>query len=250
MKTPSEEELHAYVDGRLDEAGRAAVERFLERDPVRAAEVSAWQKDAQLLRTLFGGEDRLPPNAALQPSAIRAQMARHTRQWRMQAAAAVLCIGVGVVGGWQMKGAQSARLHRPMADAIAAYQVVAIEGGSNPSLLDTDNSQIQAWLDKHFQNATRLPDLSAAGFSAVGGRMFATDDGPSAMVLYRDAEGHAISFYVRPPAAGQRLLPTGQRTEQGLLAQYWSGQGYNYAFVSPDAGEAARITSQARQRAI
>ena len=61
------------------------------------------------------------------------------------------------------------------------------------------------------------------------------------MVLYRDAAGHAISFYVRPPGPRNRLLPTGQRMENGLMAQYWSGPGYNYAMVSRADGPARQV---------
>ncbi|QYR52845.1 hypothetical protein [Lysobacter soyae] len=55
---------------------------------------------------------------------------------------------------------------------------------------------------------------------------------------------------MRPPAAGKRFLPTRQRKDQGLLAQYWSGQGDNYAFVSRDSAFDAGLVSQARRRAI
>ena len=250
IKTPSEQDLHAYVDGRLDGADRLLVEQFLARDPVRAAEVVGWQRDAQRLRAMFGGENSLPDNPALAPSNMRAELRRQKHQWRLQAVAAVLCVGLGLAGGWQLKRLQISSESKPMADAIAAYQVVASAGATDPGMLDADSSQLQSWLDRHFHDATRLPDLSAAGFEAVGGRLFATDDGPSAMVLYRDAQGHAISFYVRPPAGGRQFLPTGQRKDQGLLAQYWSGQGYNYAFVSRDSAFDAGVVSQARRRAI
>lgn len=34
------------------------------------------------------------------------------------------------------------------------------------------------------------------------------------------------------------------------MAQYWSGEGYNYAMVSRADGEAAQVVARARQRAI
>ena len=36
----------------------------------------------------------------------------------------------------------------------------------------------------------------------------------------------------------------------GLLAQYWSGQGYNYAMVSRDDGVDPQVAAQARQQSI
>jgi hypothetical protein len=53
------------------------------------------------------------------------------------------------------------------------------------------------------------------------------------MVLYQNAQGAAISFYIRPPSPSHGVLPRGQRREGQLVAMYWSGNGYNYALVSP-----------------
>ena len=247
---PSEHDIHAYVDGRLDGERRDAVERYLARHPERAAEVQAWQRDAQRLRAALGDAQALPDNRALHPAAIRQRRQQRHAQRRSLAAAAVLCLAVGGFGGWQMRGMRYEAAAAPMADAIAAYRLVAMQRVAPPDVVPRSDGEMQAWLDTHFERATRLPDLSAAGFRAVGGRLFATDQGLAAMVLYRDAAGDAISFYVRPPGPRNRLLPAGQRSDAGLVAQYWSGQGYNYAMVSRDDGADTRVVAQARQRAI
>lgn len=247
---PSEQDIHAYVDGRLDGERREAVEHYLARHPERALEVQAWQRDSQRLRVLFGGVQALPDNPALHPAAIRQRQQERRLHWRSLAAAAVLCLGLGGLGGWQARDMRSETAVAPMADAIAAYRLLAMDSAARPDLVPQNDGEMQAWLDAHFEHAARLPNLGTAGFRAVGGRLFATDQGPAAMVLYRNAAGHAISFYVRPPGPRNRLLPAGQRTESGLVAQYWSGQGYNYAMVSRDDGSAPQVVEQALQRAI
>lgn len=247
---PSEQDIHAYVDGRLDGERRAAVERYLAQNPDRAAEVQAWQRDAQRLRAVFGGTQARADNPALHPSAIRQRQRQRQMQWRSLAAAMVLCLGVGGLGGWQARGMRMESAAAPMADAMAAYRLVATDATARPDVVPRNDDEMQAWLDERFQRATRLPDLSSAGFRAVGGRLFATDQGPAAMVLYRDAAGHAISFYVRPPGPRNRLLPAGQRMENGLMAQYWSGPGYNYAMVSRADGPARQVVARALRQAI
>ena len=92
---------------------------------------------------------------------------------------------------------------------------------------------MQRWLDRYFARASRLPDLTAAGFQPVSGRLLSTDEGPAAMVIYEDGGGHKVSFYVRPPGPKNTFLPRGSRSDGDLQAQYWSGGGYNYAMVSP-----------------
>lgn len=247
---PSEQELHAYVDGRLDGERRDAVERHLARHPELAAEVRAWQHDAQRLRAASAGAGALPDNPALRPAAIRTELRRRRMRTLSMAAAATLCLAVGGVVGWRARDLQDARATPPMADAIAAHRLLAMTHAAPPDVVSRREGDLQAWLDARFARAARLPDLSAAGFHARGGRLFATDQGPAAMVLYEDAAGHAISFYVRPPGPRRHFLPAGQRADDGLLAQYWSGQGYNYAMVSRDGGAEATAVLQARQRAI
>lgn len=96
------------------------------------------------------------------------------------------------------------------------------------------SGDMQAWLDRYFTQAHRLPDLSQAGFNPVSGRLLTTDQGAAAMVLYENPQGRRISFYIRPPGPQNTLLPPGSRNADGLQAQYWSSPGYNYAMVSQE----------------
>jgi anti-sigma factor RsiW len=59
----------------------------------------------------------------------------------------------------------------------------------------------------------------------------ATDQGPSALVVYQNAQGMRITFYIRP--TGKTALKSGYRETGNLMAQYWSDHKYNYAIISP-----------------
>jgi anti-sigma factor RsiW len=228
--TPSEYEIHAYVDGHLDESRREAVEFYLARHPERAEQVRAWQRGAQQLRAQVSGLD-LPENPALDPAYIRAR--RHTQlrlRWA-RAAVLVLSLALGAVGGWEARGWRQSDLEPPMADALQAHRMFAPDTGSRFDVVYKRNSDMQGWLDSHFERAPRLPDLHAAGFLPVGARLLATAEGSAAMVFYQDQQGDTISFYVRPPSAGG-TLPRGHRQEGNLVAEYGSDNGYYYAMVS------------------
>ncbi|MCX7513252.1 anti-sigma factor family protein [Frateuria hangzhouensis] len=248
MNQPSEHDLHAYVDGRLDGERRAAVGLYLARHPERAAELQAWQRDAQHLRASLAGGPALPDNPALDPAAIRRRRHQRTVARLALAASLVLCLGLGGLGGWQVRGWRAAAL--PMGDALTAYRLLALEPGTRPDLVPQRDGDLQGWLDRHFQRRVAMPDLRAADFRPVGGRLFATEQGAAAMVLYRDAAGHAISFYVRPPGPRRHLLPRGERIDGGLLAQYGSGNGYNYAMVSRADDADAQVAARALQPLI
>ncbi|GAB7534408.1 anti-sigma factor [Burkholderia sp. 22PA0099] len=253
---PDDHDLQAYVDGRLDAPSRAAVERWLDHHPQRAEQMRQWRRDAQALRAALDGLPLPPPTRELDPALLRANRHARLRMRGAIAAALFLCVGLGGGAGWMMRGwqidsgpvlAQNANGNngallpasatiKPMGDALAAYRLV-VDRSAQVDVVTHQPADLQAWLDRSVGSAIRLPDLSKAGFKPVGGRLFATEDGPSAMVLYQDDTGHAVSFYVRPPGGSERvLLKNGSRRDGALLAQYGSHQGYNYALIAPTHG--------------
>ena len=228
--TPSEYEIHAYVDGRLDESRREAVEFYLARHPERAEQVRAWQRDAQQLRAQLSGLD-LPDNPALDPANIRARRQGQLRVRWAAAAVVLLSLSIGGVGGWEARSWGQSEIEPPMADALQAHRMFAPDKGSRLDVVYQRNSDMQAWLDSHFERAPRLPALDASGFLPVGARLLATAAGPAAMVFYEDRHGDTISFYLRPPSAAGPLH-RGHRQEGNLVAEYGSENGYSYAVVS------------------
>ncbi|WGT27331.1 anti-sigma factor family protein [Pseudomonas marginalis] len=233
---PSERDLHAYVDHQLLDSDRRVLETYLAAHPELAAQVQAWQQDAQLLRASLSGALQQPANPALDPALIRQRLKHQTRRHFATAAVLLMAVSLGGLGGWQAREATQTPL-LPMADAMQAFRLFAQEGIMPADYKGEDSGTMQAWLDRYFNQAHRLPDLSQAGFTPVSGRLLTTDQGAAAMVLYQDAQGRRISFYIRPPGPDNGFLPRGERTADGLQAQYWSGGGYNYAVVSP-AGQA------------
>ncbi|HEX7339911.1 MAG TPA: anti-sigma factor [Rhodanobacteraceae bacterium] len=230
---PSEVQLHAYVDGQLGDADRVRLERWLDRHPIRAKEIRGWQRDAQQLRAAYGDFPGSARHRTLDPMAIRVRRANRRRAHLATAAVLVLALGIGATGGWQARSLTTPAIAAPMADALQAYRMFATDRHLRLDMTQHKPGQLQAWLGKHFPHAPPLPRLNGAGFHPVGARLVATDSGPAAMVLYENLQGGAISFYIRPPAPGKGGLPHGQRRDGQLVATYWSGNGYNYALVSP-----------------
>ncbi|WP_300727170.1 anti-sigma factor [Pseudomonas sp.] len=238
---PSERDLHAYIDHALSDAERQQVEHYLHTHPEVAAQVQAWQRDAQALRAALHDTLRQPDNPALDPAAIRQRQRRQThRQWAT-AAVLLIAVSVGGLGGWQARQMTLLASNLPMTDALVAHRMFAEQGVLPADYNVTQDTTMQAWVDRYFSRAERLPDLSGAGFQAVSSRLLSTDQGPAAMVLYTNASGERISFYIRPPGPQNSLLPRGSRRDGDLQADYWSGPGYNYAMVGPADGPAARI---------
>jgi anti-sigma factor RsiW len=245
---PDESEIHAYVDGRLDPERQRVVEAWLSgacssENPERAAEIRAWRRDAQQLRAALSAPDDVPVNPALDPSRVRARRRARSRARLAVAAGLVLCTGIGAVTGWQLR-AWHDDFRPAMDDALEAHRLFAQEGALKPDIVPRDASDMQAWMDQHFTAAPRIPDLTDAGFRPVGGRLLATDDGPAALVLYRDGQGGVISFYLRP-ASSRFLLPRGEHRHGSLLAQYGPIARYWVAMVSVADDRDASIARRA-----
>ena len=228
---PNERDLHAYVDHQLSEVDRRQLEIWLAAHPEVAAQVHAWQQDAQHLRAALGAAPAANPQ--LDPALIRQRLKHQSRRQLATAAMLVLAVGLGGLGGWQARQATLVASALPMTDAMQAYRLFAQERIMPADYQVQGSGDMQAWLDRYFTQAHRLPDLSQAGFNPVSGRLLTTDQGAAAMVLYENPQGRRISFYIRPPGPQNTLLPPGSRNADGLQAQYWSSPGYNYAMVSP-----------------
>ncbi|RVD74991.1 anti-sigma factor family protein [Pseudomonas koreensis] len=242
---PSERDLHAYVDHQLSEADRRVLDAWLANHPDAAAQVRAWQQDAQQLRAALGGALQQPDNPELDPALIRQRLKRQSHRRLASAAVLLIAVGIGGFSGWQAREMTLVRSSvLPMTDALQAYRLIAQQGILPADYkVDTDGD-MQRWLDRYFTQASRLPDLKSAGFEPVSGRLLSTDEGPAAMVMYEDRSGHKVSFYVRPPGPKNTFLPRGSRSDGDLQADYWSGGGYNYAMVSPVDTPAAPMLKQ------
>lgn len=244
---PSERDLHAYVDHQLDDADRRLVETYLASNPQMAAQVRAWQHDAQQLRAALSGALQQPVNQELDPALIRQRLKHQSRRHLASAAMLLIAVSVGGLSGWQAREMTLASTSLPMTDAMQAYRLIAQQGILPADYKVSADGDMQGWLDRYFTRANRLPDLSGAGFKPVSGRLLSTEQGPAAMVVYEDQGGHKISFYVRPPGPKNNLLPRGSRSDGELQAEYWSGSGYNYAMVSPSDTPAAQMLKQTAQ---
>ncbi|MBY4771943.1 anti-sigma factor family protein [Burkholderia ambifaria] len=247
---PDEHDLQAYVDGQLNDDARAAVERYLALHPESAEQVKRWQQDAQRLRAALESVRMPGENPELDPAAIRARRAERSRMRFAMAASFVFCIGLGTFGGWQARGWNAAPPIAPMSDALEAYRMMVVDQVAKVDFRPTSAGDLQGWLTRRVGASAKLPDLSAAGFKPVGGRLFTTDSGATAaMVLYEDNAGRTLSFYLRPAESKHRLLPAGQRVDGALLARYGSANGINFAMVGPagSLGEKAVVEALDQQ---
>ena len=227
---PSEDELHAYVDECLDPERRRAVELYLAANPVQAMRVEGWRRDARQLRVALSGASGQAANPRLDPTHVRRELRRRRQRHWAHAAVLLLTLGIGGLGGWQVREASLQASNPPMADAVQAHRLFA--DASALDLSARDPARLQAWLGAHFRHVGNLPDLSAYGFTPLGARLLSNEQGPAALLVFEDAQGQRVSLFLRSPGERFARMPNGERTDGQLQARYWSRGDYNYALIS------------------
>lgn len=228
---PEEQDLHAYVDGQLDDEQRKWVEHYLQKHPEAASQVAKWQADAQKLRVSL---NEFVPHTAPRTTDLQQvrQRMRKTRQWQLSMAFSLLfCVGIGGIAGWQLHASQVQSQILPMEDAVQADRLISDGNVKALDVVASDQGQMNGWMSRYFINGALPPNLQNYGFNIIGGRLMVTEQGPAALVVYQDARGMRVTYYIRP--TGRIQIGKGERKTDNLMAQYWSDQRYNYAVISP-----------------
>ncbi|HVC59578.1 MAG TPA: anti-sigma factor [Acetobacteraceae bacterium] len=229
-----EDDLHAYVDGFLSPSECAAVEAYLGRAPDAARQVAEWQDQNNALRAAFApmAAEPLPVGLSL-ARLVEARVARRRMGWRI-AAGLVLALSVGSAGGWfAHRPGQPSGMSALGLEASAAYRVFATDPRHPVEMAAAQRGQLVAWLTRRMGREVAPPDLSAAGYRFMGGRLLATTHGPAALFMYDDGRGVRLVVMVRPmqrPEADTGGTMTRIR-HANLNGFVWTRAGLGYSLV-------------------
>jgi anti-sigma factor RsiW len=223
------EDLIAHADGQLDDARAAAIEAHLAANPQDAETVRLWREQNETIRELYDHVAREKVPSTLDPHRI----ARHrpAMEWRMAAAAAVL-LAIGVAGGWFGRAlfVPAADSQRLVVEALAAHRLYSGEVVHPVEVGATQEAHLAKWLSKRLDRPLEIPDLTAAGFHLVGGRLLPAGDSPAAQFMYEDESGRRITLYIVPtPQAGESAFRFAGSDQ--LATFYWRDARLTCALV-------------------
>jgi len=196
----AEEELHAWVDGRLEPGREAAVLHYLQGQPEVARRVAMWREQREALRAALAplAAEAIPPRLGLE----RLVQQRLRRRWvTWQAAATVLlAFGLGGAGGWFVRGRSPppAVLTLLTQQAVANHVVYTADRRRPTELGAQQRDDLARWVSNRLNHQVAPPDLSADGYNYMGGRLAATPDGPAGLFMYDDPQGVRITVFVLP----------------------------------------------------
>ena len=183
----SDLEIHAYVDGELDQARARDVDAAMIQDAGLAARVAGYRADKALLKRAYAPlADEPPPSAWLDMIENHAEERPRATSWRMVGAiAATILVVVAGVGFYltQMKPAAI--------DVVQAALEIRDDAPIAVTNL-TDARRYDATLDRIVDANIKVPDLGRMGYRVTKLGFY----GHAAEVQYRDAQNDLFTLYL------------------------------------------------------
>ena len=239
----SEEDLHGFVDGRLDAGRASAVEQYLHNNPDAAARIRGWQASRSAVQALHGGADREPIPAAL--DVRRLMIDRQTRHWAPARVAAGLALAlcVGAATGWFAH-------QPPPATGLAALGVEAVDAhrvfsGNPVQAVEFAPDALAGQLGRigrFVGHPVAVPDLSASGYRLLGARLVATPQGAGCLFLYDGALGR-VSILMRSMHDADVNAPMRSVGSPGYAGFAWARRGLGVGVVADAPPEELRQLS-------
>ena len=225
-----EDDLHAFVEGRLPPERREAVETFLADHPAAAAQVAADRERREALRARLAFKADEPIPARLRIAHVRAER-RSVQGRRLAAVAAALAwLVVGGATGWTahawMARPIAANQSRVAQDALSAHRVFVAEIAHPVEVGAAQQAHLLQWLSKRLGRSLQAPDLAALGYHLMGGRLLPAGNEPAAQLMYEDDRGARLTLYIRASDSGETSFRFAQSGEVSAFSWIDGGLGY------------------------
>lgn len=219
-------ELHAYVDGGLDDARRAAVAAHIAADPDAAERVAAYEAQNTALHMLFDPALYEPMPPRLKPPMRRGM------QYLFRAAAAVVLLLAGGVAGWYVHDQFRPATREALAvarQAAVAHAVFTPQKRHPVEVTANEEAHLVKWLSNVLGRPLHAPQLSGLGFALVGGRLLSAPEGPAAQFMYEDTHGRRITLYMVTEGASEGTAAFRYVAEGKVGVFYWIESSLGYA---------------------
>lgn len=225
--------LHALIDGELDAGHAREVEDHIAGCAACAAELAAWR---EMSKAVAGAGLRYTAPPALRrrieaalPQARAPNRRAVLRGFAMgSAVSAIAATGLVAI---VLRSDDEARI----TSEIVSAHLRSLQAGHLTDVLSTDQHTVKPWFNGRLDVAPPVIDLTAQGFTLIGGRLDYVDARPVGAIVYR-RRLHVINLFVAQTASTETRAA---RTEtfQGFNIRRWSGGGLNYWAVSDLAAD-------------
>lgn len=235
--------IHALLDGELDAGHTRDVEAHVADCPACAEKLKAFGA----MRGAFATADlketspaslRARIEAALPAPPSRAEIVMPSGRPSRRS------FFGGFAAGAVLSGALAASLtltvfrtdpNKTIADEVVSAHIRSLQPGHLMDVETSDQHTVKPWFDGKVDVAPPVIDLTALGFTLLGGRLDYIDGEPVASVVYRRRK-HIINLFVARRLGSSHAFVSA-RTVQGYNVRHWSSQGLDFWAVSDLDGE-------------
>jgi anti-sigma factor RsiW len=221
--------VHALADGELDAGHAREVEAHAVACTRCASELAAAR---EMKRALAAQDLRYAAPAALRAriegAMPRPQRLADRRAWLKGFAlgGALSALAASGLGFLVLRDAREDRL---IGDAISAH-LRSLQSEHLTDVLSTDQHTVKPWFNGRIDLAPPVPDLTAQGFTLIGGRLDFLDGQPVAALVYR-RRAHVINVFVGQ-ALGAGAAEPNLQVVQGYNVLRWQQRGFAMIAVS------------------
>jgi anti-sigma factor RsiW len=223
--------LHALIDGELDAGHAHEVEAHVAQCPRCAASLAAYRQMSQAiasadLRYKAPQGLRLRVEAALPKATVTAAPSRRAVLRGFALGSGVSAIAATGLFAIVLRDDDQGRIN----SEIVSAHLRSLQAGHLTDVLSTDQHTVKPWFNGRLDVAPPVIDLTAQGFTLIGGRLDYVDARPIGAVVYK-RRAHVINLFVAQTASTQHREP---RTEtlQGFNIRTWSDRGLNFWAIS------------------
>jgi anti-sigma factor RsiW len=226
--------LHALLDGELDAGHAREVEAHIAGCPRCAAQLAAYR---EMSKAFAAADLRYTAPPALRrrieeslPQATPAPSRRAVMRGFALGSAVSALAATGLVA-IVLRNDDDARIN----SEIVSAHLRSLQAGHLTDVLSTDQHTVKPWFNGRLDVAPPVIDLTAQGFTLIGGRLDYVDARPIGAIVYR-RRLHIINLFVAQTASTEPRAAK-MKTFQGFNIRSWSEHGLNYWAVSDLAAD-------------
>jgi anti-sigma factor RsiW len=239
--------LHALIDGELDAGHASEVETHAATCAACAEKLTAFRAMRDAMATVSLKEAapahlRRRIEAALPSPPVRAGgwFSSLTASWR----ASLRTFFGGFALGTALSAVVAATLviavvrndqDQKIGSEIVSAHLRSLQAGHLTDVETSDQHTVKPWFNGKLDVAPPVIDLTAQGFTLIGGRLDYIDGQPVASIVYQRRK-HVINLFVAQQVG---IAARGEKrdTVQGFNIRHWRDQGLDYWAVSDIAGD-------------
>jgi anti-sigma factor RsiW len=243
MDCDRSELVHALIDGELDAGHAREVEAHIAQCPRCAA---AFRQYRELRAVVAQADLRYDAPAGLRRR-IEAAVPRPAPVTNRRALLKGFALGAALSGAVATSGlfllVRDDREQRIRGDLVSAH-LRSLQGSRLTDVESSDQHTVKPWFNGKLDIAPPVVDLTAKGFTLLGGRLDYLDGKAVAALAYKRRQ-HIINLFAEPRSADVIGRGPMIASMHGFNIRHWSEDGFDFWAVSDiNADELAEFSNE------